>query len=106
MVGSALAEGTRVSGCETVYRGRRTLCAGQERRPARQRESHAEEKARSLIAQVASHAAQQSATGSVVATYRRRTERSREPFSVPGPATPWRRASGKKAELPVWRRST
>src|SRR5215469_9637652 len=104
MAGSALAEGARVGGCETIYGGRRTLCAGQERRPARQGESHAEEKASSLVAQVASHAAQQSATGSVVVTHRRRTERSGQRFSFPAPTTPWRRASGNASELPVSRR--
>src|SRR6516164_9997599 len=104
MAGSTLAEGARVGRCETVYGGRRTLCASQERRPARQRESHAEEKAGSLVAQVASHAAQQSATGSVVVTHRRRTERSGQCFSFPAPATPWRRPSGNASQLPVSRR--
>src|SRR3974390_896209 len=106
MAGSALAKGARVGGRKAVYGGRRTLCAGQKRRPACQRESHAEEKAGSLVAQVASHAAQRSTTGSAVVTHRRRTERSGQRFSFPAPATPQQRPSGDAPQLSVSRRPT
>src|SRR5215472_17494654 len=101
MAGPALAEGTRVGGGEAVCGSWRTLCAGQKRRSAYERESHAEEKTGSVVAQVAGHAAQWSATGPAVVTHWRRTKRSGDRFSFPAPANPKRRPSGDPPELSV-----
>src|SRR5690348_11293263 len=104
MAGPALAEGARVGGGEAVCGGWRTLCAGQKRRSTYERESHAEEKIGSVVAQVAGHAAQWSATGSAAVTYRRRTERSGQRFSFPADATSGGRPRGDAPQLSVSRR--
>src|SRR5690348_5945773 len=98
-----MAEGPRVGGSEAVCGGRRTVRAGQKRRRARKRKSHAAEEAGALVAQVASHATQRSATGSAVVTHRGGAERSRQRFSFPPTPTPARGRSRDPQQLSVSR---
>ena len=74
VVGSAVAEGAGGGGSETVCRRGRAVCAGQERRTAGQRESHAAQEGGSAVAQVARDAPQWSSPRSAVVAPGRRQE--------------------------------
>ena len=74
---SAVAEGARLGGSEAIQPGRRVVRAGQERRPAGERDRHAAQETGAAAAEAARHAAQLSEAGPVADAGRRRQNRSR-----------------------------
>src|SRR5208282_5263873 len=86
VAGIALAEGTRVGGGEVVRRRRRTVCAGQERRPARQGTRYAAAQVGRLAEDLAEAAPQRSHARSTATADRRGEEGSRPCLRLRAPA--------------------